>query len=171
MRTYDQFLSLNEWFIIVTGITAYSLIFFLPKKFTRAQTVLTLFIGIYFVVFFDHTMCVEPLDYYDVNDSNKIDIWDVLSYIMYGPFAYLFIYGYTLLRKSKSTYFFYLLVWTIFSITAEALAWHAGVYHYRRGYRIFFSIPIYLLVLSLTMIYFQLFIRKTENKANRPSKS
>ncbi|TGA96078.1 hypothetical protein E4665_16760 [Sporolactobacillus shoreae] len=160
MKFYNSSFSTNEWFILIVGIAAYTLLFLLPKRLTRSQTVLTLIMGIYFVALFDQTLCKVPFNYYDVNDTSYFELWDALSYIMYGPFAYFFIYGYSIIKKFRSTFFFYILTWAVFSMFAEALAWHAGVYHYRNGYQMFFSIPVYLLVLSLTMLYYQCYIRQ-----------
>ncbi len=150
MKIFDA----NEWFILVVGLVNYAALFILPKRFSRTQTLLTVLIGIYFVTLFDHTLCIAPFNFYDVNDTAYLDLWDILSYFMYGPFAYHFVYLYSTLRKTRSTYLLYLLCWTILSVTAEALSWHAGVYHYRNGYRMEYSLPVYLLVLSVTMIYY-----------------
>jgi hypothetical protein len=150
----------NELFIIINGTLAYLLLFLLPKRFSRQQTVTMLLISAYISTFFDNTVCINPFNYYNVNDTPYLDFWDLLSFVMFGPFAYFFIYFYAIIRKNRTTYFFYISIWAIIAIFSEALAWHAGVYHYKNGYQLFFSLPIYIIVLTATMIYYQFFIRK-----------
>lgn len=163
MRSYTVF-NVSEWFILINGIMAYLVLYIMPKRFTRTQTLTMILIGAYFSAFFDNTVCVSPFNYYNVNDTPYIDFWDILSFVMFGPFAYFFIYGYSIIRKNKTTYFFYITVWALGAMFAEALSWHAGVYHYLNGYQMFFSLPIYLIVLTLTMIYDQLFIRGSASR-------
>ncbi|MCO7125739.1 hypothetical protein NIE88_08145 [Sporolactobacillus shoreicorticis] len=156
----DTAFNSNELFILISGIIAYVIIFLLPKRFTRQQTVTMLLIGIFISAFFDNTVCINPFNYYSVNDTPFVDFWDMLSFVMFGPFAYLFVYFYTGIGKNRSTYFFYISVWALISMFAEALAWHVGVYHYKNGYQLFFSLPIYLIVLTVTMVYYHIFIRR-----------
>lgn len=150
----------NEIFILITGVLAYLLLFLLPKRFSKQQTVTMLLIGAYICTLFDNTMCINPFNYYIVNDTPHVDFWDLLSFVMFGPFAFFFIYFYAIIKKNRTTYFFYILVWAFISMFSEALSWHAGLYHYKNGYQLFFSLPIYIIVLTVTMVYYQLFIRK-----------
>ncbi|WP_206184285.1 hypothetical protein [Sporolactobacillus sp. THM19-2] len=156
----------NEWFILITGITAYLIFFLLPKRFTRPQTLVMLLISVYFVSLFDYTLCIEPFNYYDVNDSGQHGPWDFLSHVMYAPFAYFFNYGYSLIKKRRWTAMIYILVWAVFSLFAEALSWHAKVYHYRNGYQMYYSLVVYLFVLSLTMLYHYCFIQSRAGEVN-----
>ncbi|MFX3617021.1 MAG: hypothetical protein ACE3JK_05815 [Sporolactobacillus sp.] len=159
MRTYDHFLNSNEGFIILTLAVGYLVIFFLPKRFSRAQTVLAITLGIYLVMLFDNVLCLGPFDFYDINDTSGIDVWDYVSQLMFGPFAYLFMYGCSLIRQNRLYFFLYTAIWALISIFAEALSWHAGVYRYRNHYQMFYSLPIYMLVLTFTLIIYQFFFR------------
>ncbi|MCQ2009127.1 MAG: hypothetical protein ABF629_00270 [Sporolactobacillus sp.] len=150
----------NELFILITGVTAYTAMLLLPKRFNRQQTITMLLIGAFISTFFDNTVCINPFNYYNVNDTPFTDFWDMLSFVMFGPFAYFFIYFYVVIRKNRTTYFFYITIWALISMIAEALAWHVGVYHYKNGYQLFFSLPIYLIVLTATMVYYHYFIQK-----------
>ncbi|MCO7176207.1 hypothetical protein ACFP7A_10000 [Sporolactobacillus kofuensis] len=152
----------NEVFIIITGALAYIVMLRLPKQFTRQQTIIMLLISIYLSALFDNTLCVHPFNFYYVNNTSIPGFWDLMSYLMFGPFAYLFVYIYSILKKNRATYFIYIVVWAIVALFAEALAWHAGVYRYQNGYQMFFSLPIYLLVLTVTMIYYYSYIHNQE---------
>lgn len=160
MRIYDSQLNYNELFILLTLVAGYTMLLLLPKRFSRSQTLLAVTLGIYLVLFFDNVLCVRPFDFYDINDSSQIEPWDYLSQLMFGPFAYFFFYGCSMLRQTRYAYFIYTSVWALAAIFCEAIAWHTGVYNYRRHYQILYSLPIYLLVLSLSLIIYQFFYRK-----------
>lgn len=42
----------------------------------------------------DHLFAGPPLDLYDLMDSGNYDLFDILSYPLYGPVAYIFLYIY-----------------------------------------------------------------------------
>lgn len=160
MRIYDKLFNYNELFILLTLFTGYTMIFLLPKRFSRSQTLLAVTLGIYLVLFFDNVLCVQPFDFYDINDSSNIEPWDYLSQLMFGPFAYFFFYGCSMLRQTRYAYFIYTTIWALIAILCEAIAWHTGVYNYRRHYQILYSLPVYLLVLSFSFIIYLFFYRK-----------
>lgn len=154
--------SSNELFILIVGAGAYLLMFVLPQRFTKGQIVTMFLISSYWICFFDTTLCVNPFDYYDINDTPYFDLWDLLSFVMFGPFTYLFIYFYTSIEKNRTTYFFYISIWALIAIVSEALAWHANIYRYKNGYQMFYSLPIYLIVLSITLMYHRFFMLKNK---------
>ncbi|SFF97665.1 hypothetical protein [Sporolactobacillus nakayamae] len=150
----------NEIFILIIGALAYLVMFLLPKYFSKQQTITMLLIGNYISTFFDNTVCINPFNYYNINDTPYTDFWDLLSCVMFSPFGYFFVYLYAIIKKNRTTYFFYISMWSLIAVVAEALAWRVGVYHYKNGYQLFFSLPIYIIVLTVTMIYYQFFIQK-----------
>ncbi|BBN98839.1 hypothetical protein [Sporolactobacillus terrae] len=152
--------SSNELFIFIAGTGAYLLMLALPQRFTKRQIITMLLISSYWSCFFDTTLCVNPFDYYDINDTPFFDLWDLFSFVMFGPYTYLLIYAYTEIPKNRTTYFFFIIVWTLIAIASEALAWHANVYQYKNGYQMFYSLPIYLIVISITLMYHTFFVRK-----------
>lgn len=154
MRMHNDLLNYNELFILVTIFAGYTLLFLLPKRFSRSQTLLAVIIGIYFDLFFDNVLCVQPFNFYAINDTAHIETWDYLSQLMFGPFAYFFFYGCSMLRQTRWNYFIYTAIWSLFAIFSEAVSWHAGVYHYLNNYQMFYSLPIYLFVLTLSLIIY-----------------
>lgn len=161
VKFYHTAFNLNEWFILLTGTVVFLLVYLMPKQFTRVQTLTMLLIGFYLGCTFDETFGIGPFNYYDINNTSFMELWDVLTYVMFSPFAYFFVYGYSNVKKSRTAYFFYISVWALGAILLEALAWHAGVYHYLNGYRQYYSLPFYLLALTVTMIYYRLFIKES----------
>lgn len=55
----------------------------------------------------DHVLAGPPLDLYDLMDSGKFEMFDIFSYLLYGPFAYIYLYIYEKF-KIKHIYTFYL---------------------------------------------------------------
>lgn len=158
MSALAEILKLNEWFVLIVSIAGYFVTALIPRKFTCPQRVTMFLIGFYFVILFDHTLAKPPLNYYDVMDSGDFTIWDFLTYIMYAPFTYIFLYGLTMIRRTRFRIFAYLVGWAVVAILSEGAAWLAGVYHYHKGYSLMQSLPVYLIVLSLTLLYYRYFV-------------
>lgn len=152
MIVYDNHFNSNEWFIVVglcTGIITMSL---LPKRFPRKMTIVFFTCGVFSGFFFDHSLSVQPVSFYDVNDNSSYQFIDFLSYISYGPLSYLFFYFYDRLRPKSNS--LYILVWSLISLGTEGLAAYLGVFHYRFGYKLYYSFPIYLLVQSCWVVLY-----------------
>lgn len=152
---YDSHFNANEWFVIAMIVLGLLMILVLPKKFTPVQTLFTLLIGITFGLIFDQTIGIPPFDFYDVGDSSKHQLFDIFSYAMYAPFGYLFIYLSKWLRLKGFYLIPYIVIWSLLSIGIEWLSLLVGVFHYKHGYRLIFSIPIYLFLQSIHYLLFQ----------------
>lgn len=157
---YDSAFNSNEWFILLSLVAGYTLIMIIPKRYPPAYTLLFLFIGINSGIVFDHTISIPPFDYYDVNDSSRFEFFDFLSYIMYGPYGYLFFYLYDYLKLKGYFTFLYIIIWSIIAMFVEALATYLGVFHYKNGYQFVFSFPFYFYIQSLTLVLFKLLMKK-----------
>lgn len=151
---YDNQFNRNEWFVIVGLFIGIVVVYLLPKRFPRQISNLFFLCGIFTGIFFDHTLSVQPVSYYDVNDVSLFEVMDFISYLMYGPFSYLFFYVYDYFRIKPSFIPIFVLVWSLISIGMECLEAFFGVFHYTNGYKIWYSFPIYLLVQSLWMILY-----------------
>lgn len=149
----------NDYFILVLIVIAYGVLFFLPKMFKDSRvTFLLLLFGIAWATFFDNTIGAPPFDFYDIMDGPKYTVMDLCAYFVYGPFGYLFIYfheKYAL--KGKGT-LFYILTWTIFAALFEWINVKNGVFTYKEGYHLTYSVPIYLTVQTI-LIYFYRYIK------------
>lgn len=148
MIIYDTRFNANEWFIIVSLCIGLACIVLFPKRFPRQVLAVFFMCGVYSAFFFDHSLSVEPVSFYDVNDVSKFQLMDFLSYFMYGSFSYFFFYIYDLLQPKPSHTPAYILAWTLVSVGIEWVAVMFGVFHYRHGYQIAYSFPIYLIVQS-----------------------
>ncbi|MCY9661518.1 hypothetical protein P5G65_20475 [Paenibacillus chondroitinus] len=152
---YDNHFNANEWFVIAMIVLGLLAVVILPKKFTPVQTLFTLLIGIVFGLIFDHTIGLPPFDLYDVGDDSKYHCFDIFSYAMYAPFGYLFIYLYKWLGLKGYYIIPYIIIWSLLSVGIEWLSSLLGVFHYKNGYRLMFSFPIYLFLQSIHYLLFQ----------------
>ncbi|WP_078378543.1 hypothetical protein [Sutcliffiella halmapala] len=158
---YDYFFNANEWFILITLIGGFGLVLILPKQFPLSHTLLFLLIGMNSGVVFDHTISIPPFDFYDVNDSSYFELYDFLSYIMYGPFAYFFFYFYQKWKIKGYLTMLYIIMWSIVAMFVEGLAAHFGVFHYKGGYIFIYSFPFYFLIQSLTLWLFTYIMKQS----------
>lgn len=161
MKIYDQQFNQNEWFVIFVFIISFFIILKLPMRFSKATTFTLVLLGIFIGMFADHTISIPPFDFYDVNDKSAYEAFDFLTYVMYGPYAYLFLYLYDYFKISGIKVILYIILWTSLGILMEYMAHLLGVFHYKQGYRLLFSIPIYLWIQSLVLVYFHILKRST----------
>lgn len=157
---YEKAFDWNEWFVIITLLSLNLLILILPKIFSIIEGLAHYLFGIAIVHFFDHTTSVKPWDLYDVNDNSKYQWIDFTYYVMNGPISYFFIYLYSKLRIKGHQNVLYILIWSSFSILAEWVGVKIGLFHYDKGYKMYWSFPIYMLIQTLLIIYYHI-IQKT----------
>lgn len=145
MIVYDHSFNQNEWFIIIVLVLGYIAVF-ITNHFSFKIKAFLLVYGIYVGFFFDHTISVGPFNFYDVNDSSGFQLLDILSYFMYGPFSYFFIYIWEKFNVKRKYSFLYITCWSLVSIMVEGFAHYLGVYHYRGHYKIYYSFCTYPVV-------------------------
>ncbi|ULL16888.1 hypothetical protein DVH26_22035 [Paenibacillus sp. H1-7] len=149
---YDNKWNTNEWFVIGLLLIGLTLLVALPKRFPlNWSTVYTLY-GVFTGLCLDHTLSVNPVDFYDVNDNSSYEFMDFLTYVMYGPFTYLFAYLHDTLKVKPPIDPLFVFGWSLLSVVVEWVAVQAGVFHYKNGYTIFYSFPIYLSSLYLLFL-------------------
>lgn len=158
--TYDNRFNANEWFIIIALCIGITCIVASPKRFTKQVATVFFMCGVYSGFFFDHSLSVEPVSFYDVNDVSRFQVWDFISYFMYGSSSYFFFYIYDQLQQKLSQILIYILAWSLFAIGLEWLAVTCGVFHYLHGYKLSYSFPIYLLVHSCWIALYHSLKRK-----------
>lgn len=154
MIVYDNRFNANEWFVITAVLVGLAVVALLPKRFPRKASLVFYMCGVYSGFFFDHSLSVEPKSFYDVNDTSMFQVMDFISYWMYGPVSYLFFYVLDVLRLPIRFLPLYVFAWTLADLVLETFATHAGVFHYRHGYGIAFSMPVYLLTHSAWLVLY-----------------
>ena len=160
MIVYDNRFNANEWYIIAALCIGILCVWLFPKRFSRQTAFVFFMCGVYSGFFFDHSLSVEPVSFYDVNDVSKFQIMDFISYWMYGPYSYFFFYVYDKLQLKPSRIPIYILVWSLLSVGNEWLAVKCGVFHYRHGFQLAYSFAIYLFVQSCWIaLYYRLKVK------------
>lgn len=154
ITVYERVFDWNEWFVIGSLFGLVTFIWKLPKIMSYLEGTAHFLYGMLIVIFYDHTISIKPWDFFDVNDSSAFQLMDFLSYIMYGPYAYIFIYLYKKLGIKGYKNLLYVSAWSLFSFLMEWLALKAGVYHYDKGYNMFWSVPIYLIAQIGQIIFY-----------------
>jgi hypothetical protein len=153
-KVYEKSFDWNEWFVIISLLSLNILILITPKIFSKLEGIAHYLYGITVVTFFDHTTSVRPWDLYDVNDSSKYQPIDCITYVMFGSYSYFFIYLYLKLRIKGFKTIIYIFIWSSFSLLVEWIGVKIGLYHYEKGYKMYWSFPIYMSVQIIQIIYY-----------------
>ncbi|KRE92116.1 hypothetical protein ASG89_33675 [Paenibacillus sp. Soil766] len=153
---YDNHFNGNEWFVI--GVIVFSLapIWFFPRRFSPTQTTFNMLISVTYALILDHTIGVPPFDLYDWGDQSKYQFFDMFFYIMYAPFGYWFIYWYERMRMYEIMTITYILIWAGVSVGFEWMGVKIGAFHYKHGYQLFYSFPIYLFLMSIHLMMYRM---------------
>ncbi|QDP40279.1 hypothetical protein [Radiobacillus deserti] len=150
-ETFDK----SEW-TIIAGIVFNILIFtVLPKRIPKQITPLIVLLSISFPTILDHTIAVKPFGLYDLSDSYRYEIFDVILYGVYPAFGFLFVYIYEYFKFEGFKLFFYFIGWSIFAPCFELFLVKLDVYTYT-GWKVVYSLPVYTIVLSLTFLFYKL---------------
>ncbi len=156
LTPYEHF-DMNEWFVTIAIICTYTISYFLPRKLKAESTFLLFLWGFSVAKFWDFTLGGGVFDFYDVNDSPYYDVFDFVSYFLYSPFSYFFIYFYEVFgiyAKAKSVVV-YIVVWSVIAIGVEWISVLFKMITYKNGYSLPFSIPIYLITFSITILFYR----------------
>jgi hypothetical protein len=145
--------NINEWFIIIGVILNILTFKLLPKKIPKAITPLIVLLSISFPKVLDHTIAVVPIDLYNINDSKNYELFDLILYAVYPMFGYLFIYLVEVLKPRGIMFVLYFIAWDVFAVIFEFFLNKLHVFNYN-GWNIIFSLPVYLITLCFTYIFY-----------------
>ncbi|RAP73758.1 hypothetical protein DL346_26245 [Paenibacillus montanisoli] len=155
----------NDIFLISCIIVVYGIMFLLPKRFPLPVTILLLCFSASIASILDNSISGHIFDLYDIMDGPQYSIMDFIVYPLYAPFGYFFIYAYDLFRLKGLRTVVYISLCSLLSVGFEWLCYKAGVFHYKNGYHLWYSYPIYLLSQTAT-VYFYKFITGQSQKMN-----
>jgi hypothetical protein len=155
-KQFDQ----NEWFILISLAVLVLLLIFLPKRFPTSITTLILAFSMAVARVVDHLLAGPSINFYDVLDSGKYELFDILCYVPYAPFAYLFVYLYDYWRiKGIYTSLFVLIV-SLLGIGFEWLTTTPLIDFFKyHNWKIFYSLPIYLAIQPITLLFYHTIIK------------
>lgn len=162
MILWESF-SFNELYLLIMAIFAYTAVFVFPKQLPRSLTILFLIWGFASSTLFDFSIGGGLFDFYKVNDSDKYELFDLIAYFLFAPFSYFFIYFYKLLKINRTYFIPYIIGWTILGLLMEKVSSAVGVTHYQEGYKIYFSVVVFLTIQTTTALYYELIKDKLPN--------
>ncbi|MGG3466179.1 hypothetical protein ABES02_01125 [Neobacillus pocheonensis] len=153
----------NEWFLIGCVVVSYLVLFFLPKRFPRSTTILFLLIGTTIARLSDHFLASPKLDLYNIMDTPNYDFFDLITYFLYAPFSYLFVYFYDRWKIKGYWILVYLLLCTSGGTLFEWVNKEFGVFTYK-GWRLSYSFSVYLAVQCFVLLFFHLVVRQNRRQ-------
>jgi hypothetical protein len=160
-KQFDQ----NEWFILISLAVLVLLLIFLPKRFPTSITTLILVFSMAIARVVDHLLAGPSINFYDVLDSGKYELFDILCYVPYAPFAYIFVYLYDKWKIKGINTTLYILLFSLIGIGTEWLTTTPLIDFFKyHNWNIFYSLPIYLVVQPLTLMFYH-FIKKVHHDA------
>lgn len=145
----------NEWFIIIAITLSYSLILWLPKRFPLGLTILLLLFGSTIARIYDHLLSSPDLNLYHIMDSSKYELFDVISYFLYAPFSYLYVYLYERLNVRGLWILLYIVISSIIGTLFEGVNALFHVFNYH-GWKLTYSFSVYLFVQALTLLFYHM---------------
>jgi len=153
----------NEWFIIIALVLSIFLVR-LPKRMPTEVSYLIVLLSLAIPNIIDHSIAaISPFDAYQITDSEKYEVFDILLSGVYIPFGYLCVYFYEWFRPKKLKIALYILCWALFALCFEFVLVKLNVFTYR-GWKLIYSFPTYLLVISLFLIYYEFLLSQHKKK-------
>lgn len=151
----------NEWFILATMLLLVVCFFAVPRFMPRGMTIaVLLFFGVLGLTA-DVLIGVDyPIDFYTINDSPRLELFDVIVYLLNYPlYGYFFAYALRRfdLRWPKLAWFVPL--WSAATAIMEIVSVHFRVFTYLHGWNAGWSALTYLLVYAITAAAIRFFGR------------
>lgn len=145
----------NEWYFILT--TAVVIILTLPiRKYFPPVIVIIIWIwNIGFVATIDYFLLATPFRLYIYGDNPTYEASGALYHLfMYPCASLLFLYGYDKFQLYGKKTFWYILLWTGFSLLFEWITVKNHALKYT-GWKLYYSIPFYPVTAILLIILYR----------------
>lgn len=103
---------------------------------------------------------------YNLNDQQKYELMDVVTYFMYSPYALISVYLYDRLNPRGIFFVAYIVGWSAFAVCFEWLAVIFHVFTYT-GWRLLYSFSVYLIATPLQLLFFRYTMRYVRNSRTK----
>ncbi|KRE55921.1 hypothetical protein ASL11_34885 [Paenibacillus sp. Soil750] len=153
---------INEWFTLISLAVLLTVAILLPKRFSPLSIIVYTVFTVFISQTVDSLIAVKPFDLYDVNDSSKYEVMDiVIYYFNYPPFTYIFLWFYDKWKLKGIYRNLYIIGFSLISVFFEWLAHLCHVFIYK-GWKLWYSPFIYIVIFISYIFVFHL----TENLLN-----
>jgi hypothetical protein len=132
---------------------------YLPKRFPLKITILVLLYCFVLAKSVDFIAGVPPFDLYDINDSSKYELFDVLTYLLYLPFGYIFLYLYDRWKIQEVYVVLYIVSCSLLGVLFEMVTVMSHIFNFSE-WRSIYSIPVYLSVQSSLILFHKIISNK-----------
>jgi hypothetical protein len=146
---FDQ----NEWFVLITLFLSFLVIILLPKKMPVRLAILMMIFSLTVARLADHLLATPRHDLYNIMDSGKFDAFDLVLYLVYAPFGYIFVYVYEWLKVKGYWILIYILLWSIFGAFFEWVSVQFKVFVYN-GWELKYSFTFYVASQAITLLLY-----------------
>ncbi|MDQ0113729.1 hypothetical protein [Paenibacillus harenae] len=156
----------NEWFLIISFLVITTVTLMLPRRFPTIISIVFLLIGSGIAMYSDFHFGIPPVDLYDINDSKQYEWFDLVTFVLYSPFSYLFLYVFDRWRLEGLKISLYVLAWSIAAVAFEAFAVRLHVYNFQKGWNSGYSFVFYLASQTF-MIWFYYTVKNNYNRTKK----
>ena len=124
-------------------------------RFPLSLSVNVLLFGIMTAGLYDHLLAYPHLtDLYDILDTNKFEWFDLITYTMFAPAGYIFVYLYDRWKLTGLQVPLYILAWSLLCTASEWGLSRASVLVYKE-WSIVYSFAVYMFVQPVTLWFFR----------------
>lgn len=149
----------NEWFFLISSMTAFFLFLPIRKYFPLVITLLIWIYNIALVSTIDYFLIATPFSMYYFGDNPTYELSGALFHLfMYPCASLLFLYVYDKFELYGKRTAWYIMIWTIFSLFYEWVCVKNNALIYT-GWKLIYSIPVYPAAAILLLLFFH-FIKK-----------
>jgi len=127
---------------------------FLPKRYPLVISILLVLFTVTIAIIRDHLIATPPLDLYDLNDLEKYEVTDIITYLMYSPYALLCAYLFDKFDPKAIYITAYVILWSLFALGFEWLAVFFHVFKFS-GLTFLNSFAFHLLATSIYLLFFR----------------
>lgn len=157
---------LNEWFTLAAAVLAMGVALALPKRFSPVEITAYTVFTVYLSQTVDSLIAVAPFDFYDVNDTPKIEWFDmIIYYFCYPPTTYVFLYFYDKWQVRGWKRVGYVIGYSLLSMLLEGAADLFGVFTYK-GWKLYDSFFVYVGVYIVYILVYKMVRSLLSNKDN-----
>src|SRR5690606_35876860 len=126
-QKFDQ----NEWFIIISLAVGVVTVILLPRRFPLSVSILLMVFASTVARTLDHLLAGPTVDVYNITDTGKYDLFDLITYTLYAPFAYIFVYIFDRFNIKGYWILLYLVIASLIATLYEWLCVLFDVFNYK----------------------------------------